>query len=126
MDYNKGISIPAPLALLGNFPDTTRETVENVEERNNMPIGIRFEGMEVYVKNIQTYYRLIGGLDNSKWVSFNPSVNNVLMQNLLDITKELSYEFNKPLKISNIIMLDLNNSSEVNTNMKIVDGLIFI
>ena len=126
MDYNKGISIPAPLALLGNFPDTTRETVENVEERNNMPIGIRFEGMEVYVKNIQTYYRLIGGLDNSKWVSFNPSVNNVLMQNLLDITKELSYEFSKPLKISNIIMLDLNNSSEVNTNMKIVDGLIFI
>ena len=126
MDYNKGISMPAPLALLGNFPDTTRDTVENVEERNNMPIGIRFEGMEVYVKNIQTYYRLIGGLDNSKWVSFNPSVNNVLMQNLLDITKELSYEFNKPLKISNIIMLDLNNSSEVNTNMKIVDGLIFI
>lgn len=126
MDYNKGISIPAPLAILGNHPNTTREVVDNIEERNKMPIGIRYEGMEVYVKNIKAYYRLIGGVENSNWSVFNPLILENIMENLSHITLQLSQELGMVFSLPNISIVSLSDIDEYDTNMELVDNSLFM
>lgn len=126
MDYNKGISTPAPLAILGNHPNTTREVVENITERNKMPIGIRYEGMEVYVKNIKSYYRLIGGVENSNWSVFNPLILEDIMENLSDITLQLSQELGMVFNLPNISIVTVTNTNQYDTNMKLVNGSLFM
>lgn len=126
MDYNKGISIPAPFAILGNHPNTTREVVDSIDDRNKMPMGIRYEGMEVYVKNIKAYYRLIGGIENSNWSVFNPLILEAIMENLSYITLQLSKELGMTFSLPNISIVDLSNEDSYDTNMKLVDDTLFM
>lgn len=48
-------------------PLDTRTVVADLTARNNIPPGIRYEGMEVYVTSEQTKYILKGGVTNSDW-----------------------------------------------------------
>ena len=42
-------------------------TVEDLIERDAIITAVRVEGMKVYVKSTELYYRLEGGIDNSDW-----------------------------------------------------------
>ena len=43
-------------------------TVESIEDRDNIPVERRDEGMFVYVKENKTTYALRDGLENTNWI----------------------------------------------------------
>ena len=50
-----------------NSPIETNRQLATTTERNNIPSGVRWEGMIVYVVSEQTSYQLVGGVDNGSW-----------------------------------------------------------
>ena len=113
VDLYKGNPVFGPLAILGPYPTTTREVVKDKAQRNEIPMGVRYEGMEVYIEESGEQFKLVGGVSNDHWVPFNPFLQEIMLQNLLDLVKQVSISINKPLKISNVAMFDLNDDDEV-------------
>ncbi|MBR5535741.1 MAG: hypothetical protein IKU60_03745 [Clostridia bacterium] len=64
-----GFDVGAPV------PVDNRMTRKTTAERDNIPIGVRFEGMEVYVEATKTKYRLEGGVTNDCWVDKETDIN---------------------------------------------------
>ena len=120
MDINKGIKFPGPLSILGPYPVDVRSTVENIKERNDLPIEIRYPGMKVFVEETGQEFMYV----NNAWVPMDPKTNYLLLDNIMDLVAELSHVLNKPLSISNVIMIDLD-SSDVQGDVLKDDGMIF-
>ena len=124
-DYNRGIPSPAPLSVLGPYPVETRLVVESIEDLKSMPIDIRYESLTVYVENEHLFYRLINGIQNENWVKIEPNIQEMVLNNIMDLTIQISHELNKPLKISNTIMMDLNSEDDIDGNIASDNGLLF-
>ena len=77
--------------------------VDTVEERNEIPLVRRKEGMLCYVKN-DKIYQLVGGIGNEFWVNLN--VNSEAP--VIDVNKEyVDNELSK--KIDNVVLTDDNS-----------------
>ena len=124
-DYNRGIPSPAPLSVLGTYPVETRLVVESIEDLKSMPIDIRYESLTVYVENEHLFYRLINGIQNENWVKIEPNIQEMVLNNIMDLTIQISHELNKPLKISNTVMMDLNSEDDIDGNIASDNGLLF-
>ena len=124
-DYNRGIPSPAPLSFLGPYPIETRLVVESIEDLKSMPIDIRYESLTVYVENEHLFYRLINGIQNENWVKIEPNIQEMVLNNIMDLTIQISHELNKPLKISNTVMMDLNSEDDIDGNIASDNGLLF-
>ena len=90
-----------------------------------MPIDIRYESLTVYVENEHLFYRLINGIQNENWVKIEPNIQEMVLNNIMDLTIQISHELNKPLKISNTVMMDLNSEDDIDGNIASDNGLLF-
>ena len=90
-----------------------------------MPIDIRYESLTVYVENEHLFYRLINGIRNENWVKIEPNIQEMVLNNIMDLTIQISHELNKPLKISNTVMMDLNSEDDIDGNIASDNGLLF-
>ena len=61
-DIAAGFNIGAPV------PVDNRMTRKTITERDNIPEGVRYKGMEVYCEDTKVKYRLEGGVTNDCWV----------------------------------------------------------
>jgi hypothetical protein len=61
-DIAAGFNIGAP------GPVDNRMTRKTTQERDNIPEGVRYKGMEVYCEDTKVKYRLEGGVTNDCWV----------------------------------------------------------
>ena len=49
----------------------------------------------------------------------------MVLNNIMDLTIQISHELNKPLKISNTVMMDLNSEDDIDGNIASDNGLLF-
>ncbi len=61
--------VKSDLVFTGNIYglDFRPPSVDTVVERNNIPEDVRFDGLIVYVKDLEASYQLKGGLGNDNW-----------------------------------------------------------
>lgn len=52
--------------------------VDNVAERDNIPLELREDGMIVYVRDLNIAYILHGGLANTNWVDFSTICSGII------------------------------------------------
>ena len=90
-----------------------------------MPIDIRYESLTVYVENEHLFYRLINGIQNENWVKIEPNIQEMVLNNIMDLTIQISHELNKPLKISNTVMMNINSEEDKDGNIASDNGLLF-
>ena len=84
-DIEKSLKISAPItpySTLDKFPTHLSifgkgglKSVENIQERNDIPEERREEGMLVYVKSTQKIFGLLGGIENENWVDAQAIIN---------------------------------------------------
>jgi hypothetical protein len=74
------------------LPIETFRQVQNINDRDNVPSGIRWDGMMVYVVSEQITYQLTGGVTNDKWANVGDFSDIVVRDNLTStsITDALS------------------------------------
>lgn len=80
-DIEKSLNISAPITPystsdkypthLSIFGKGGLKSVQNLQERNNIPEERREEGMMVYVVNNKKVYGLLNGITNNDWVDAN-------------------------------------------------------
>lgn len=63
-----GIKLSSAFNLRTPIPLDLRTVRDTVLDRDAIPEVYRYEGMPCYIKNIQTLYRLRGGVTNADWV----------------------------------------------------------
>lgn len=63
-----GINLAANFTMNAGLPLDDREVVANTIARDAIPTGRRYEGLTVYVENLQKKFTLTGGLTNANWV----------------------------------------------------------
>ncbi len=56
------------LQLQRNLPLDTRSVVADTAERDAIPAGSRYVGLETFQVDTGVYYSLVGGIENSNWV----------------------------------------------------------
>lgn len=65
------------IALASNFDVKTnlaldgRTNKNTIQDRDDIPLEIRYDGLECYVKENSSLYRLTGGIENSNWILAN-------------------------------------------------------
>ena len=64
----RGIKQSSAFNLRTALPLDLRTVRQDIVDRDDIPIQYRYEGMECYVSNNQTLYRLKGGVQNVHWV----------------------------------------------------------
>ena len=62
-----GIVLASNFDVKTNLALDSRTNKNTIEERNEIPAEVRFEGLECYVKEDGGLYRLTGGVENSNW-----------------------------------------------------------
>lgn len=60
----QGFDVQNPEAL------ETKTVQETVADRDNISLATRYEGLKVYVKQLQKNFQLVGGITNAHWVDF--------------------------------------------------------
>lgn len=63
-----GIKISSGFNLRTGIPLDLRAVRDTTVDRDAIPLNYRYEGLQCYVKNIQTLYSLRGGVTNAYWV----------------------------------------------------------
>lgn len=62
-----GIQLGSGFDLNSPIPLDSRTQVDTIALRDAIPVGNRYEGLQVYVKENKTYYSLGGGVVNANW-----------------------------------------------------------
>ena len=58
-------------------------------------------------------------------MKIEPNIQEMVLNNIMDLTIQISHELNKPLKISNTVMMDLNSEDDIDGNIASDNGLLF-
>jgi hypothetical protein len=61
------IELSSNFRLFAQLPLDSRFQVADTTERDAIPSGERYEGLETYCVADQTVYRLVGGITNTHW-----------------------------------------------------------
>lgn len=69
------ISLASNFQLNSTLPLDSRATVVDIPGRDAMSVGVRYEGLTVYVSSEVTNYQLQGGVTNSHWVNIGSSTS---------------------------------------------------
>jgi len=103
-----GIKITSSFDQQAGLPIDSRAVQLNLTARDAIPSGVRFEGLEVYVIDELTTYKLEGGITNSDWFTI-PKIDDI------NSTTESTYSSSK---IDSLISGSLNylGAWEADTN----------
>ena len=73
-----GIKISSTFRRATGIPLDLWYAQETLDDRDNIPSGVRYEGMPVYVIATQMCYKLVGGIENIHWVRCDSGIKNNL------------------------------------------------
>ena len=62
-----GIKVASNFEVKASLPIDSRYQVANIEERDSIAAGVRYDGLQVYVKEEESVYVLKGGIENTNW-----------------------------------------------------------
>lgn len=117
-------TITSPFERTFPSPIETYRQVSTTANRNSIPNGVRWEGMQVYVTGDSTTYELRGGIGNEDWVDIG-DVADVIIEDVLTstvTTNALSANQGRVLDEKFADYLPLDGSQDMSGTLNIVGG----
>lgn len=88
--FGQGIPLTASFDLSGQKPLDSRDVVETIAERDDMPAIQKYEGMRVFVVETKLTYQLIINDGVESWVKFGTN-SDAVIANLADVATSGNY-----------------------------------
>lgn len=99
--------------LQAPFPIETSMQVQSINDRNSINEFKRWEGMQVYVIDEQTTYRLTGGIQNSQWVAMTagaPEPGNFIPMSWVDTDVTLGNDSDQRIATQHAVKTYIDNA----------------